>query len=741
MRPTLTNQHDTANAPTGLGLSGLETLQHFAAGAALPFDLADARRAWLESNGDEAEPAQRQSVQQLQRAGRQIGLRVESRLLSVREALVATAFGPLATCVLSGESDTWLVLGPASRRKVAVVSRSGSREIGKKDLLRLLGVSSVNDTATWVCAQTTLPCSAPVDPAAGTHHASHGASHGHHPSPLVRLYRLLRPEASDIGIAVVFAFVVGLLGLATPVAVEALVNTVAFGRFLQPVIVLCVLLFGFLGFAAVLRLLQTFIAEVIQRRIFARVVADLAFRLPRVRTEALDGHHGPELLNRFFDVMTVQKSAALLVLDGIAIVIQSLIGMAVLAVYHPFLAGFDLFLLASLAFVVFVLGRGAVRTAIQESKAKYSVAACLEELAEFGVTAKAQGGPRRATELADRLTHAYLNARHSHFRIVLRQVAFSLGLQAVSGSILLGLGGWLVISGQLTLGQLVAAELIVAVIVGAFAKLGKQMESLYDLLAAVDKLGHLFDLPIERTRGERLPTKPEGAGLVFRDVTFSFGEHPVLSGFEMHVKPGELVVLTGPAGTGKSLLLDLAYGLREPTSGCVTIDSVDLRGIEPESLREQVALVRSIETFTGTLGENVHLNRDTVTQRGVREALATVGLLDEVQTLPNGLDAELQPGGGLLSDSQARRLMLARAIAGRPRLLLIDGVLDALPDELLPRVMKALQWLSGPCTIVIATGRGDVAGYCNRSVRLGPEPTSPDDGEREDSPEVFAFAG
>ena len=248
----------------------------------------------------------------------------------------------------------------------------------------------------------------------GDDHLGHGDGMHTHLSPFTRLYLLLRPEFKDIAIVAIFAIVVATLGLATPVAVEALVNTVAFGRLLQPLLVLCVILFAFLGFAAVLRSLQAYIAEIMQRRLFVRVVADLANRLPRVQKSALDQCHGPELMNRFFDVMTVQKSASLLVLDGITIVLVTFVGMILLGFYHPFLLGFDVLLLISMGVIVFWLGRGAVPTAIQESVAKYDVAAWLEQLAQYPITFKSGNGLRNAVEVADQLTSEYVKARRRH---------------------------------------------------------------------------------------------------------------------------------------------------------------------------------------------------------------------------------------------------------------------------------------------------------------------------------------
>lgn len=549
---------------------------------------------------------------------------------------------------------------------------------------------------------------------------SHSSSHDI--KPFRRLVDFLRPESADIGTLVVFAVVVGMLSLATPITVEALVNTVAFGRYLQPLVVLGIMLFTFLGFASLLKGLQTYIAEVIQRRIFVRVVAELAHKLPRVQRSAFDGHHGPELLNRFFEVITVQKSAASLVLDGIAIVITALIGMIVLAFYHPYLLGFDLVLMAAVAFAVFILGRGAIETAIDESYKKYAVASWLEQLALFPVAFKLQGGQNKAIAEADRLACEYVTARKRHFRILMGQVAFTLALQAIAGTALLGIGGFLVINGQLTLGQLVASELIVAVIVGAFAKLGKHMESYYDLLAACDKLGHLFDLPTERAEGIAPPRSEHGATVKIHDLGLEFDDgHYVLQNFSLAVEPGERIGLSGPPGSGKSCLLEVLYGLREPSSGYVEYENLDLRSINPSALREQVALVHVVEAFEGTVAENIHMQRSSVSHVDIRRALEALGLWDEVMRLPQGLETRLAPGGAPLSDSQLTRLMLARAIAGSPRLLLIDSVLDQLADVQLPRVMHAVAGELGERTVILVTGREALLDRCDRTIGTAPE--------------------
>ncbi len=533
-----------------------------------------------------------------------------------------------------------------------------------------------------------------------------GPTDSHSKKPLDRLIGLLKPEMSDIGIIVIFALITGLLALATPLAVETLVSTVAFGRYLQPVVILALILFAFLSFSAALRALQTYVVEIIQRRLFARVTADLAYRFPRIEISSLDGKYGRELANRFFEIVTVQKVTAQLLLDGISLILGTLIGMAVLAFYHPWLLGFDIILLAMIALIIFVLGRNAVASSIKESKTKYRMAAWLDSLLAAETTFRHSNAAEFALAKADQMSYDYLKARKIHFRILMRQILFALGLQAFASTVLLGLGGWLVITGQLTLGQLVASELIVTVIVGSFAKLGKHMESYYDLLASVDKLGALFDLKVERHDG--LIHYNSSGSVEVKAINVSSklaNNHISLDHFSLHLKPGDRLVLRADELNGTSLLLDLLFGMREPSGGHVTIDGIDPRDFRPDLLRNHVQLVRNVEVFQGTVAENIHLGRPEVTLHSMREVLENIGLLDEILRLPDGLETTVVENGYPFSRDQISKIILARALVGQPGLLLIDRLLDTLSDEDAAKIAKEIMDKRHSWTVILVTNR------------------------------------
>lgn len=540
-----------------------------------------------------------------------------------------------------------------------------------------------------------------------------------HPSPLQRISGLLRPDRADLWIVTAYSVAIGLLTLALPVASQSLINTVAFGTVLQPLIVLSLLLFGALLAASALQVLRHWLVEVLQRRIFVRVTGDAGNRLLRAESTFFDDVHGPELVNRFLDVAIVQKSVATLLIDGLTILMQTVVGLLLLAVYHPLLLLFDAVLFAMIVFILFGLGRGAIRTSIAESQAKYEVLAWLEELARHRGVFRSADGMKYGWSRMDALADTYVKERSSHFRVELRQIIGSLLLQAFALSALLGFGGYLVTKGQLTLGQLVAGELVVGMVVYGFTKLNKSLESFYDLAAAVDELGYLDDLPMEKDPGRHLLDERPAASLALFGVDYRYhAGSSALRGLNLAVAAGEKVAIQGALGSGKSTLLDLISSFRAPTSGHIELDGQDYREIRLQSLRTRVALVRRPEIFSGTLLANLTMGTDA-DSRQVRTVLEQVGLQAAVSGLPDALATRLSTGGAPLTRTQATRLMVARALLLKPAVLLVDGVLDGIEGlQSGDPLVRALLAPDAPWTLILTSDRPDILRRCSRVYQL-----------------------
>ncbi len=702
--------------------ANLAVLECLARGAGILFDQTRASRALRQAEIDIPPTAARASRQRLSQAAETLGLQIFTRQFSIREALgVVEPETPLALFAVGADgTGRWFVLveQKGGRGRLARLLEQDSDDfLDADELARRIDAADADAVVEWLIAQMASPLAdASEEPDSSRPHADfhHGLP------PVTRLLRLLRPELREIGMIVTYAVGVGVLSLAIPVTAMAVVNTTTLNTLVQQLLVLCLALLTSLGLAAFLQTLQAVIVEYMQRRIFVRISGDLAHRLPRLDLKAFDRQNGPELGNRFFDVFTMQKAGATLLLDGVAIVLQIIIGLALLAFYHQLLLGFDLALIAALAFMVFVLGRGGVNTGIIESRAKFVMGSWIEEMVRNAATFKLYGGPRFALEHTDVLARQYLLARQQHFHIVLRQFVFALALQVFANTALLGLGAYLVIHGQLTLGQLVAAEIVVTLVVATFIKFGKHLENYYDLLAAVDKLGQLMDIPLERQTGVTHQARSNGAAIRVHNVGFTYeeGQRAILEGFNLSLEPGERVALLGPNGAGKSTLVDLLFGLRTPTSGHIEIDGTDLRDLRLESLREHTAIVKGIEIFEGSVLDNLRIGREELPFADVRRALQAVKLLDDLLEMPKGLHTRLATGGAPLSLGQAERLMLARAIAGQPRLLVLDEVLDCMDQEIRDQVLPAILGPEARWTLLVVTHSEDVARLCGRAVRF-----------------------
>jgi ABC-type bacteriocin/lantibiotic exporter with double-glycine peptidase domain len=377
--------------------------------------------------------------------------------------------------------------------------------------------------------------------------------------------------------------------------------------------------------------------------------------------------------------------------------------MILLMFYHPLLLGFSIIILISLLFVYLILSRGAVRTAIAESDAKYQVVAWLEDIASHPLLFKSGDGMQYALKRSDQVSANWLDTRESHFRILLREKAAALVIQTLASAGILGVGGYLVIIEQLSLGQLVASEIIVTLVLGGITKFTKQVEYFYELIAGVAKLDSLSNFPLEDAGGDKLPMEGKPIELVFQRFVQQFEGNKILEIDQFKIESGSKVAIYGANGSGKSALADTLFKLHPTSSGTINFDGTNIADLSIESVRNCVALIRDAEIFHGSVDDNIRLGNESFSKKEVRAALEAVGLTEEIESLPDGLDTMLHPWGVPLSRGQTHRLILARALLRSPRLLIIDGLLDSIDDAELERTFRTLQSKDAPWTLIVFT--------------------------------------
>ena len=601
----------------------------------------------------------------------------------------------------AGDRERWLVFaGERGREATAsIIDGHSARDISIRPdaLAEALDLPDATETVTWVRLAPGLPLaslrSEPETPKLG---------------PFQRLRKWVGLEQKTVWAVVAYSAGIGIISLALPLAVQSLVNSLALGRLLQPLIVISLGLFFLLAIAAALRVLEVYIVELLQRRMFSDVARDVARRLPGALQEAGGKWGLTEKINRFFDVVGAQKSAASLLLAATEVVMSTITGLLVLAFYHPYLLVFDIVLILFLAFAIFRLGRGGIRTAVEESHAKYELAAWLESIARRKRRFAAPDGASWAARQTDRLLVDWLRERSDHFRIVLRQTIAFASIQAVASAALLGLGGFLVWNNQLSLGQLVAAELIITGVLAQLAKLGKHVESYYDLNASVDKVGILLDLPMEPAHGELLEGRTEGIEVDVRDL--ELGGQPC----RIHVAAGERVGIAGLPHPARQHLFDAIYGTHVLSEGQILLDGVTVTSLAPRARRHQIALVHETTPVGATLEENLAGHDARSTADDLRAVLERVGLGSLTADLPDGLETWIHPDGQPLSREQLVSLEVARAILRGPRLMLVNHVLDGVGPGQAATLWRALADDDAPWTLVVSSDRDDVLTHCGR---------------------------
>ncbi len=652
--------------------------------------------------------------------GHDVGLRTHTAQATVDEAIkVIRAGQPLVATDKLGRR--WYVLQLGRRGRIEVYSIDADyrgepgqevhlKEASEKEILAMLGVAR-GESAHWLVASSATP-----NARAAT------AESGGVLTNFQRLMRLMAPERADVLVVVIFAITIGVFLLATPIAVQAIVNLVAQGGALQPLVSVVIFLALALSFAATLMGIQAWVVELIQRRLFVRAIADLATRLPRVDASQYDTGFGPERVNRFFDVLTVQKATAKLLIDALGVLLAIVVGLTVLAFYHPFLLAFDVVLLFIIALLVFGPLRRGERTALVESTAKYKVAAWLEDIARSPLTFRSAGAEAWIHEKADALSRDWVAARGVHFKTLFSQIVGALTLQVIASTSLLAIGGWLVIQESLTLGQLVAAELIVSAVVVSVAKMGKHLETWYDLMAAVAKVGSLLDLPIESTHGEYHGSDggdAKGRKLELLSVSHESPSSPTkLDRIDLSIGAGERVLVRGIDGASRLAMVDLIWRLRQPTSGVIRLQGRDLRDLAPDFLRREIAVVSQVEVVHGTVRDNVRLRRPFVLNDDIRAAVSCVGLREVFAEFDGGLDAVIHPDARILSNDDMRRLMVARALAGDPGVLVIDAGSGA-GSKFWHAISQVLAQDSGRTVIVLTNTGGELSEY-DRVIDLHP---------------------
>lgn len=543
------------------------------------------------------------------------------------------------------------------------------------------------------------------------------------PTPLKRLWGLLAPDVREVRNIYIFAVFSGLVNLSLPLGIQAIVNLIQGGQVSTAWIVLVFFVVMGVALMGVIRIYQMRITENLQQKVFARAAFEFAYRIPRFRMEVLYKHYAPELMNRFFDVLTVQKGLSKLLIDFSSASLMVIFGLVLLSLYHPFFIVFSLILLILVGAIFQLTAARGLRTSMDESKHKYRVAHWLEEVARTSVTFRLAGRTDLPLHRLDRHVNDYVNAREGHFRVLVQQYSLMVVFKVLVATGLLAIGGILVMQQEMNIGQFIAAEIIILLVMGAVEKLIVSLEHIYDVLTALEKIGQVTDMELEQDTGIDLCRNCPDPGLNvdLHDVVFRYPghDHDVINGLSLHIDKGEKVVVVGGTGSGKTTLLQLMAGLYQVQTGTVSFNDLPLGNLERGSLRTLIGDCLSDELlFEGSVLDNITMGRAAATFDRVQWAVNSMGLDAFIRSLPNGYDTLLETQGRTLPRGIVQKLLLARSIVDSPRLLLIEDVLDAISEDRYRKVVDFLMSRENGWTLVAITSDPYMARMADRVVLM-----------------------
>lgn len=540
---------------------------------------------------------------------------------------------------------------------------------------------------------------------------------------LKKFLKLLSLERADIVLIYSYAVVSGIISLSLPLGIQAIMSLVTVATVSTSLIVLIVVVLVGIILSSWFYIMQYAIIERIQQRIFTRATFEFAYRIPRIKVESLIKEYAPELMNRFFDIMTIQKSLPKLMIDLAAAMLQILFSLILLAFYHPIFAFYGILVVV----FIFVLFRFTVekglKSSLKESKYKYMVAHWLQELSRSMNLFKMAGYSEMPLNHTDGLVSDYIDARKTHFKTLMRQYQFIILFKFLITGGLLVIGSALVVNKQINLGQFVASEIIIILILNSVEKLYVGMETMYDVLTGVEKISVITQIEIESDKGCSFKEVDNGKGvkIEFKNVNYGYVEnnHKALKELNLTIESGQKVCVAGFAASGCSTLVNLSASILHNYDGSILINDVLLRNMNLMSLRSHISEnLTQNEIMNGTIIENITMGREGISFKDVMEAARIVSVKSFIESLPNGFETKVVQNDMTIPYSVSAKINLARSVVSKPRLFVMDQPFQHLDKKDKDTIADFLTSKDKSWTLLVATNDIAIAKRCDKVIVL-----------------------
>ena len=541
--------------------------------------------------------------------------------------------------------------------------------------------------------------------------------------PLERFWRLIALEKKELVSIYFYSILNGLVYLSIPLGIQSIVNQLFGGLVSTSLVVLIIIVvFGVLlnGWLTILQMNSN---ERIQRRIFTRFSLQFAYKIPRLDLMSVDDYHLPELVNRFFDTASVQKGLTKVLIEFPSASIQILFGIILLSLYNVTFFAFGILLIGLMYIIIRTTYAKGITTSLEESNYKYEVGHWLEEVARVIKTLKFMGRNDFGAHKADYIVSEYLDARAEHFKVLKIQYWAFVWFKVIITAALLILGAVLVINQQINIGQFIASEIVIIMLLSSVEKVISSLDVVYDMLTSLEKVSNILDKPLEKQDGLDILeiSQAKGVSVKAENLSYRFTDNDnyVLKKLDFEIKEGEKVCIFGSQSSGKTTLLKLLTGGYLNYEGNLLFNNYPLGNFNLEKLRQEIGIyLATPDIFSGSLYDNLALGDSTITPQFIMQISEKTGLLPFIQSLKNGLDSRIYTIGKKLPRSIIIKILFTRALLTKPRLLLIEDCWSGLERLEQENMIKCLTGSENSFTLIAVTNDENFARICDKIILL-----------------------
>ena len=522
---------------------------------------------------------------------------------------------------------------------------------------------------------------------------------------LNQLIQLAISEKKDITNIYIFAIFSGIIQLSLPLGVQSIIGFVLGGAFSTSLIVLISLVIVGVLFSGMLQLQQMKIIEKMQQKLFHTYAFMFKKNLMELDLKKSDDFYFPEMMNRFLDISTLQKGFSKILLDIPLASIQILLGLLIVAIYHPLFLILVVIMLIIIIIIFYLTSKKGLETSIKESSYKYETTGWLEEIARMIHTFKLQRAHNLSLDKMDQKVSNYLEYRTKHFNILLFQFKNLIFLKIMITAAMLIVGTYLLIHQKLNIGQFVAAEIIILMMIASVEKIITNLDTFYDLLTSLDKLHTVQNQTNENDGIHLLPVNNKGMSIEFNNVSYEYIDQlPILANLNFKIEPGEKISISGKDGSGKSTLLRLFSSLYTPNNGSILFNRIPIQNLQLGSLRNSIGIMLNrLDIFKGTIEDNITMGNKSILLQKIIEVSKAIGLEEYINHTPKGFETIIETTGKKLPRSVIKKIMILRAIINEPSLILLEEPYSELEPESVEKIQHYILHNLPNSTVIVVS--------------------------------------